>query len=160
MVFRKSTSLLIYEQEKHRDSTLALQPTQHQEAEAHQTVLVLEDTKSMSIVGLIRYESKLRISGEMEIYDDSSWYICWICAVSGYGTDLLLKFEDLARTRQVKTLYLSCYASNGESEETVLTRFNFYQKHGYRFVGVQYETEQEEDGFLRIQTCFKRMKVL
>lgn len=62
--------------------------------------------------------------------------IDWIEAPSGEGGLLLAYVESLAVRWNAPTVRLETHIEPDEDDDTVLRRFNFFQKHGYRFVAL------------------------
>jgi len=88
--------------------------------------------------------------------DEQIMLIEWIQAPPGEGGELLAYAESLARRWHATKVQLWTHVEPGEDEDTVLRRFNFFQRHGYRFVGLERVDMPAGGSIVR----FKREKVL
>lgn len=64
-------------------------------------------------------------------------FIDWIEAPPGEGSALLAYVEELAVRWRAPTVRLATCVEPQEDNDAVLRRFNFFQKHGYRFTGLE-----------------------
>lgn len=88
--------------------------------------------------------------------DEKVMLIEWIQAPPGEGGALLDYAESLARRWHATTVRLWTHVEPGEDEAAVLRRFNFFQRRGYRFVGLDRVDMPTGGSIVR----FKREKVL
>ena len=138
-----SFSLVAYREDCHRVSSRQFLPEDYCSA-GEELVMLNADSE---VQGFISFER-----------NPESWFITWVCAKHGLGSDLFQLFEHYAVDNGVQLITLNCVACNAESNSAVLRRINFYCKIGYRFTGIEYETFTELDGFVCIKTCFRMSK--
>jgi len=87
------------------------------------------DQETRVFIGKIEYSP---------IFMGTAIRIHWIIAVPGNGQRMLERFEHDMKVVNVISISLVSVVDQRESDDTVLRRFNFYQKTGYRFVGVRH----------------------
>lgn len=69
---------------------------------------------------------------------DLIFYLDWIDAPRGEGSALLEYVEQMAQRFHAKRIRLATHVERDEAADVVLRRFNFFQKHNYRFIGLEH----------------------